>query len=58
MGESRQALVTKSAADGDEVTKAWTNVVGVVTEQVKLPVSTRTQISAKCRDVEGEVFVC
>lgn len=59
MGENIQAPVTKSAAGGHEVTKAWTNVVAVlVTEQVKLPVSTRTQISEKCRDAEEEVFVC
>lgn len=56
--ENRQALVTKSAACGDEVTKAWTNVLVVVIEQVKPPVSTRTQISEKCRGVEEEVFEC
>ena len=59
MGENRQALVTKSAAVAHEVTKAWTNVVAVaVIEQVRLPVSTRRQISEKYRDVEEEVFVC
>ena len=58
MGENRQALVTKNAAGGHEVTKVWTNVMAMVIEQVKLPVSTRMQISEKCRDVEEEVFVC
>lgn len=58
VGENRQALVTKSAAGGHEVTKAWTNEVEVVViEQVKLLVTTTTQISEKCRDVEEEVFV-
>ena len=56
VGENRQALVTKNAAGGDEVTKAWKNVI-VVIEREKLPVSTRTQISGKYRDVEEEVFV-
>lgn len=59
MGENRQAPVTKTAAVEHEVTKVWTNAVAVVvTEQVKLTVSTRRQISGKCRDVEEEVFVC
>ena len=57
-GENGQALATRSAAAGDEVTKAWTNVAVVVIEQVKLSVSMRTQISERCRDVEEEVFVC
>jgi hypothetical protein len=58
VGENRQALVTKNAAGGDEVTVAWTNMVAVVTEQVKLSVSMRTQISEKYLDEEGGVFVC
>ena len=58
MGENRQALVTKNAAGGDEVTMAWTNKVAVVIEQVRLSVSMMTQISEKCRDVGGGVFVC
>ena len=56
VGENRQALVTKNAAGVDEVTKAWTNVI-VVIVRVKLPVSTKTQISGKYRGVEEEVFV-
>ena len=44
VGENIQALVTKNAAYGYEATKAWANVPVVVTEQVKPPVSTKTQI--------------
>jgi hypothetical protein len=38
VGENIQALETKSAVGGHEVTKAWTNVVAVVVIEVKLPV--------------------
>jgi hypothetical protein len=58
VGGNRQALVTKNVACGYEATKAWTNVPVVVIEQAKPPVSTRTQISEKCRGVEEEVFEC
>jgi hypothetical protein len=59
--ENIQGRVKKIlAVEGHEVMKAWMKVaeVVVVIAVVRPPVSMGAQISGKCRDAVGAVFVC